>query len=139
MSKPPLPEEVVALLAKANPAVMATVRPDGQPVSTATWYLWDDGRVLLTLDEGRARLNHLRNDPRMTLTVLDEADWYSHVSIIGRACDIREDKGLVEADRVSRHYLGRPYAIRDRRRVSVWIEIDRWHGWGALKDSAQAG
>ena len=47
MSKPPLPEAAVAMLRKPNPAVITTLRPDGQPVSTATWYLWDDGRVLV--------------------------------------------------------------------------------------------
>jgi len=27
----------VAMLRKPNPAVITTLRPDGQPVSTATW------------------------------------------------------------------------------------------------------
>ena len=31
------------------------------------------------MDEGRRRLSHLRNDPRVTLTVLDEQGWYTHV------------------------------------------------------------
>ncbi|MFE2993162.1 pyridoxamine 5'-phosphate oxidase family protein, partial [Streptomyces sp. NPDC059262] len=64
MSKPPLPEAAVAMLEKANPAVICTLRRDGQPVSAATWYLWDDGRVLINMDEGRVRLQHVRNDPR---------------------------------------------------------------------------
>ncbi|MFH0179685.1 pyridoxamine 5'-phosphate oxidase family protein [Streptomyces cacaoi] len=79
MSKPPLPPEAVELLGRPNPCVMATLRSDGAPVSTPTWYVWEDGRVLISLDEGRVR-----------------------------------------------------------SRVSAWIEIDRWHGWGALKDSDQA-
>jgi hypothetical protein len=54
MSKPPLPEAAVAMLRKPNPAVITTLRRDGQPVSTATWYLWDDGRVLVNMDEGRS-------------------------------------------------------------------------------------
>ena len=56
MSKPPLPEAAVAMLHKPNPAVITTLRPDGQPVATATWYLWDDGRVLVNMDEGRKRV-----------------------------------------------------------------------------------
>ncbi|MGW3622281.1 PPOX class F420-dependent oxidoreductase [Streptomyces sp. NPDC000880] len=139
MSKPPLPKEAVALLTKANPAVITTLRSDGQPVSTATWYLWDDGRVLVNMDEGRKRLEHLRNDPRVSLTVLDEGNWYTHISITGRVTELSEDKELADIDRLSRHYLGLPYPQRDRRRVSAWIEIDRWHGWGTLKDSSQAG
>ncbi|MFD5100934.1 PPOX class F420-dependent oxidoreductase [Streptomyces albidochromogenes] len=139
MSKPPLPDEVIAMLTKPNPAVISTLRPDGQPVSTATWYLWDGGRVLVNMDEGRKRLEHLRNDPRVSLTVLAEGNWYTHISIIGRVTELAGDEGLADIDRLSQHYLGRPYTSRDRRRVSAWIEIDRWHGWGTLKDTRQPG
>ncbi|MFD4207434.1 PPOX class F420-dependent oxidoreductase [Micromonospora tulbaghiae] len=138
MSKPPLPEPAVAMLRKPNPAVIATLR-DGQPVSAATWYLWEDGRVLVNMDEGRRRLAHLRDDPRVSLTVLDEQNWYTHVSLIGRVAELRDDEGLADIDRISQHYTGRPYPRRDRNRVSAWIEIERWHGWGAHKDSSQTG
>ncbi|MFI5628653.1 PPOX class F420-dependent oxidoreductase [Streptomyces sp. NPDC051664] len=139
MSKPPLPDEAVAMLKKANPAVITTLRPDGQPVSTPTWYLWDDGRVLVNMDEGRKRLEHIRRDPRVTLTVLDEAAWYTHISIIGRVAETRPDEGLADIDRLARQYLGTDYRMRDRDRVSAWIEIERWHGWGTLKDNSQPG
>ncbi|MFD3490428.1 PPOX class F420-dependent oxidoreductase [Streptomyces sp. NPDC058690] len=139
MSKPPLPDEAVTMLKKANPAVITTLRPDGQPVSTPTWYLWDDGRVLVNMDEGRKRLEHIRRDPRVTLTVLDEAGWYTHISIIGRVAETRPDEGLADIDRLARQYLGNDYRMRDRDRVSAWIEIERWHGWGTLKDNSQPG
>jgi len=137
MSKPPLPDDAVAMLGKPNPAVITTLRPDGQPVSAATWYLWDDGRVLVNMDEGRARLGHLRNDPRVTLTVLDDANWYTHVTLIGRVVEIRDDEELAGIDRLSRHYGGRAYPRRDRRRFNAWVEVDRWHGWGDFRDSDQ--
>ncbi|GAA0361945.1 PPOX class F420-dependent oxidoreductase [Actinoallomurus spadix] len=137
MSKPPLPEDAIAMLKKPNPAVIATVRADGQPVSTATWYIWDDGRVLINMDEGRKRLDHLRNDARVTLTVLDSDDWYTHVSLIGRVTEMRDDTDLTDIDRLSEQYTGRPYPQRDRGRISAWIEIDRWHGWGGFRDSDQ--
>ncbi|MGI3224185.1 PPOX class F420-dependent oxidoreductase [Streptomyces sp. GTA36] len=135
MSRPPLPEGATAMLIKANHAVIATVRADGQPVSTATWYLWDHGRVLVNMDEGRRRLDHLRNDPRVTLTVLDRDNWGTHLTLIGHVEEMHDDEELSDIDRLSRHYLGRPYPTRDRSRVSAWIEIDRWHGWGTFRDS----
>jgi PPOX class probable F420-dependent enzyme len=138
MSKPPLPEAAIAMLEKPNPAVITTVRADGQPVSAATWYAWDDGRVLVNMDEGRKRLEHIRNDPRVTLTVLDEANWYSHITLIGRIAEMRDDTDLSGIDRLSRLYLGKPYAERGRSRISAWIEIDRWHGWGSFRDTDQA-
>jgi len=128
MAQPPLPDAVLELLWQPNPAVVTTLRPDGQPVSVATWYLVEDGRVLVNMDEGRKRLDYLRNDPRVTLTALKEGDWYTHVSVQGRVVEMYDDAGLVDIDRLSRHYRGDAYPNRERGRVSAWIEIDRWHG-----------
>jgi len=129
--RPPLTEQASALLAKPNPAVITTVRPDGQPVSVATWYLWEDGRVLVNMDEGRRRLAYLRADPRVSLSALDEAGWYSHVSVQGRVVEMYDDEGLADIDRLAQHYTGKPYRNRERGRVSAWIEVDSWHGWGS--------
>jgi PPOX class probable F420-dependent enzyme len=130
--RPPLPDDVRALLARPNPAVMATLSPHGHPVTVATWYLLeDDGTILLNLDAGRARLRHLRADPRVSLTALAEGDWYTHVSVQGRVTTIADDDDLVDIDRLSRHYTGHGYSTRDRARVSVHVAVDRWHGWGA--------
>ncbi|MFJ4693208.1 PPOX class F420-dependent oxidoreductase [Streptomyces sp. NPDC088766] len=137
MSKPPLPPEAVELLSRPNPCVMATLRSDGTPVSTPTWYVWDDGRVLISLDESRVRLKHLHRDPRVTLTVLDGENWYTHVTLIGRVAEFHDDEGLADIDRISSHYTGNPYPDRVRPRVSAWIEVERWHGWGAMKDSGR--
>ncbi len=130
----PLPPEVRDLLTAPNPAVIASVREDGQPVTVATWYLLeDDGRLLVNMDAQRKRLEYVRADPRVSLTVLASGDWYTHVSVQGRLVDLRDDPDLVDIDRLSRHYAGRPYPTRDRPRVSGWIEVERWHGWGAAK------
>jgi PPOX class probable F420-dependent enzyme len=129
MPKPPLPRELDELLVQPNHAVIATLAADGAPSSVATWYLWEDGRVLVNMDEGRARLAHLRRDPRVSITVLDGEDWYVHVSLHGRVVELADDEGLVDIDRLSQHYRGRPYAKRERGRVSAWIEVDSWHGW----------
>ena len=129
MAKPPVPQDVVELLAKPNPAVMATVRSDGMPVSVATWYLWEDGRILLNLDAGRKRLDHLRADPRVSLTVLDDSSWYRHVSVQGTV-KLEDDVDLVGIDRLCQHYNGSAYPNRTRPRVNAWLEIDTYHAWG---------
>ena len=125
-----LPDDVRELLAKPNPAVIATLAKDGRPVSVATWYLLDGDRILVNMDEGRKRLDHLRRDPRVSLTALDEAGWYTHVSVQGRVVEMADDVDLEGIDRIARHYTGAPYRTRDRKRVNAWIEIDTWHGWG---------
>jgi PPOX class probable F420-dependent enzyme len=129
MPTPPLPGAVRELLAQPNPSVIATLRPDGHPVTVATWYLLDGDRILVNMDAGRIRLEHMRADPRVSLTVLSAQDWYTHVSLIGRVVEIAEDTDLSGIDRIATHYTGRPYARRDRPRVDAWIAIERWHGW----------
>ena len=130
MPSTPVPADILELLAKPNPAVMATIASDGRPVTVATWYLLEpDATILLGLDAKRARLDHLRRDPRVSLTALAEGDWYTHVSVQGRVTSIVDDEGLRDIDRLSEHYTGRPYANRERPRVSVHVAIDRWHGW----------
>ncbi|UMB72037.1 PPOX class F420-dependent oxidoreductase [Mycobacterium paraterrae] len=126
------------MLAKPNPSVISTIRSDGQPVSAATWYLLRDDRILVNMDAGRKRLQHIRKDPRVSLTVLDEADWYSHITLIGRVVEIYDDEGMADIDAVAQHYRGEPYPRRDRARVSALIEIDRVHGWGEFKNNDQA-
>lgn len=134
MPVPPLPAEITALLARPNPAVMATVAHDGRPVTVATWYLLeDDGTILLNLDAGRARLKHLRTDPRVSLTALAEGDWYTHVSLQGSVLSITDDEDLRDIDRLSRHYGGQDYPVRDRPRVSVHVRVEHWHGWGKAR------
>src|SRR5262245_7028679 len=128
MPKAPLPDSLVELLRRPNPAVMATVRPDGAPISVATWYLWEDGRVLLNLDAGRKRLEHLRANPRVSLTVLDSDSWYRHVSVQGTVT-LHEDPDLSAIDKIAIHYNGTPYPDRERPRVSAWLEIESYHAW----------
>jgi len=128
MPKPPLPPQLEEFLKQPNPSVIASLRPDGSPHSAATWYLWEDGKVLVNMDEGRKRLEYLRRDPRVSITVLGKDEWYRHVTLSGRAT-LEEDTQLEDIDRLCRHYMGGPYSQRDRRRVSAWIEVESWHSW----------
>jgi PPOX class probable F420-dependent enzyme len=129
--KPPLPPELDAFLAKPNAAVIATVRPDGSPVTVATWYDWEDGRVLVNMDAERRRVEHLKADPRVSLTIMDVANWGAHVSLQGRVVELYDDPDLLDIDRLAIRYYGQPYPFRDSPRVTAWIEIDRWHAWRA--------
>lgn len=45
----------------------------------------------------------------MTLTVLDNDTWYTHLSVQGRVVEMRDDTELADADRLARRYLGMPY------------------------------
>jgi PPOX class probable F420-dependent enzyme len=129
MPRPPLPPYIDEFLRRPQPAVVASVRPDGSPHTVATWYAWDGERILLNMDEGRLRLQFMRRNPGLALTVLDGEDWHRHVSVSGRIVSIDEDEGLRDIDRLALHYTGAPFRTRDRRRFSARVEIERWHAW----------
>jgi PPOX class probable F420-dependent enzyme len=124
----PVPPEVEEFLRRANPAIVGTLRRDGSPHTVPTWYDWENGRVLLNMDESRTRLRHIRRDPRISLTVLDGNQWYRHVSLLGRVVSIEDDDDFEDIDRLSRRYTGNPFGRRGRR-VSAWMQPERWHGW----------
>ena len=128
MPRPPVPREVEGFLAQPNPAVVATLRPDGSPHTVPTWYDWEDGRVLLNMEGTRLRLAYMRRDPRIAVTALGES-WYRHVSLLGRVVSITDDPDLADIDRLAQRYTGRPFSRRDAKRVSAWVEVERWHGW----------
>src|SRR3954451_2309261 len=128
MPKPPIPGELDAVLAKPNPAVIGSVQPDGAPNTVATWYVWEDGRALVNMAASRKRLDYLRQEPRVSLTVLDGDSWYRHITLHGRI-SLSEDPDLADIDRICTHYMGNPYSQRDRGRVTGRIEVESWHAW----------
>ena len=112
-------------------AVLATTRRDGSPqLSPVAVGVDADGLIVISSRETAVKIRNLRRDPRVSLTVLDEESWYTHVSVLGRVVDLADDTDLSGIDSLSRHYGGRPYPDRESPRVDGWIEVDRYHGWG---------
>ncbi|MGA8924564.1 MAG: pyridoxamine 5'-phosphate oxidase family protein [Candidatus Dormiibacterota bacterium] len=123
-----LPAEVEEFLRQPNTAVIAAVRPDGFPMTVATWYDWEDGRVLVNMHANRSRLAWMRLNPKVSLTFFNQ-DWYRHVSLYGLVESIADDVGLADIDRLARRYTGQPFGSRTQKRVSAWIAPVGWHGW----------
>ena len=130
-----IPAQLQALLREPNPCVIATLRPDGELHTVATWYLWTEAAtVLVNMDAGRRRLEHMRLDPRVALTVFVSGGWYKHVSLIGRVQEIRRDPDLHDIDSLARHYTGEGFSNRARDSWTAEIEVHRWHGWDDVRD-----
>jgi PPOX class probable F420-dependent enzyme len=125
----PVPAEVDAFLAQPNPAVIATLLPDGSPHTAATWYDWEDGRVLVNMAATRQRLRNMRRVPRASLTAMDVNSWYKQLTLLCRVVAIEDDPDLADIDRLARRYTGNPHRDRNRESVSAWLEPERWYGW----------
>jgi PPOX class probable F420-dependent enzyme len=131
MPKPPLPSDLEEFLDKPNPAVIATASRDAAPHTAATWYRCENGRILVNMDRTRKRLQYMRDNPRVSITVMGEDNWYQQVTLRGRTVQFEDDPDFEGADRLSRHYTGEPYPRRDQNRVNAWIEVESWYGWSS--------
>jgi PPOX class probable F420-dependent enzyme len=126
----PLPPHLDAFLGAPRPAVVATLRRDGTPITAGTWYGWRDGRVILVMDAGSARERKLRHDPRVALTVFGDS-WYQHVSLNGRVVEFHADADLTDIDALSQTYRGVPYPRSDDLSlVTAVIEVESWRTYG---------
>ena len=131
MPAAPVPQDVSEFLSEPNFATVSTLTTSGAPHSALTWFDWVDGRILLSMDDSRKRLQFMQRDPRVALTVIDTDDWYRHISLLGEIEEMYPDEGLTDIDRLAHRYMGAEYPTRDLPRTTAWVRIDRWHGWDA--------
>ena len=125
-----MPESVARFLDAPNLCVMAVLRPNGSPHTTAIWYRWlGDDRVLVNMDDIRPRLEWLRRDGRVAFTCIDPTSFYRQVSLMGVVEEMYEDVDRTDIDALSQMYVGTPYPRTAHPRISVRIRVDRWHGW----------
>lgn len=129
MPSAPLPPELDAFVRSPRPAIVGTQRPDGAPVTAATWFGWEGDLLLLSMNTAERRYRNIQHEPRIALTVLGD-NWYDHVSLRATVVTIREDPDLVDLDELSQRYLGKPRERRTMRVVTALAEVTHWHTWG---------
>ena len=122
----PLPDELVEFLKAPHAAVIATVRSDGAPYTAATWYDWDDGRILVNMDFERLRLSHMRRDPRVALTVSTSQTGTEPSQSSARVVEIHDDEGLADIDRLSQPLRRRALLEPRPQARQALIEPERW-------------
>ena len=125
---PTLTEGQAAFLhEEPNLAVVAALREDGKPHQTPVWVDWDDEHVLLNLNNFRAKLEHLRHDPRVSVLVLDRNDPFRWIAIEGKVDEIATEGAFEHIVRQAGVYLGRAeYTLQEgEERILVKIEPER--------------
>ena len=105
-----------------NYCVVTTLRADGSPQSTVVWVdLDDDGVPTFNTARGRAKPSNLENDARVSMLVVKDGDFYTWVSVDGRA-ELTTDGAREQIDALSRQFDGRPWKYRDgEERIKVRI------------------
>lgn len=100
-----LNDAVRKLLDDPNPAVLATVNPDGSPQTSVVWVGRDGEELIISSQAGRRKERNIRRDPRVSISVLDREDPLQYVEIRGVAT-VTEDVGRELAVRLEEQYEG---------------------------------
>ena len=125
------------LLDRPITVVVAVVGPDGRPGLTPMWFDHDHDKILVNTASHRPKCDWIRNNPQLTILVMNPDNPYHWVSI---KCtvdnEIREDgpggdRVTQQLDRIWTKYTGNepPYGLRDptidEKRVLFECKIDR--------------
>src|SRR6266581_4116101 len=125
-------EATLRLLDGPNYAVLATIKRDGSPHTSAMWVGRDGDDLLFSTVEGRVKHRNMLRDPRVSVTVWDAADPENYVELRGRV-SITPDIGRRVDTRLSWKYDGqdpgqdRPGAVR----VAVRMAVEKATGYAA--------
>ena len=71
--------------------VISTIRKSGTPTATPAYYLFEDGKLIISVTKTRAKTAHVRRDPRVCVCVLHEEYPFPYVEVTGRAVITEED------------------------------------------------
>ena len=118
-----LPDDVRALFEGANFVALATLLPDGAPVSIPIWAGIEDGRIIFFTQAQSRKAVHLERDPRLALSVVDHENPYRSARVRGHvAATVEGDEALAIIDRLAHKYTGEPFPLRTGRVYVVEVE-----------------
>ncbi len=121
-----LNDNVRKLVDGRNFAVVATTNADGSPQSSVVWITRDGDDLLFATVRGRRKERNLRRDPRVSVTVLDDADGYEYAEIRGTAT-ITEQGGRELINELSRKYQDADFPDEPADVVRVVVRISPRH------------
>ena len=117
-------------LAPPRIAVVATIGRDGMPQLTPNWYVYSDGRLLVSTTKQRVKHRNLVRDGRIAVCVCSEPLAEEYVTVRGRA-EIRDDESIwADTRAIVERYVApdgveaRMAMLRGEDRVIVSVEPD---------------
>lgn len=120
-----IPDDLTYLLMTDHIGHVSFIRADGSIATTLMWVDWDGTHVLTSSPVGEYKGRRWRDNPVMSVSVVDHQDDWRFVTVEGRVTEIRPDDGLVFIDRMAQRYTGGPYRWRDHEREVFVVTPDR--------------
>ncbi|HEU4605500.1 MAG TPA: PPOX class F420-dependent oxidoreductase [Nitrososphaera sp.] len=121
-------EPVSRLFHDKNFGFLATLMNDGSPQVTPIWVDIDGDYIIVNTAKGRIKHKNISNDPRVAVSVADQANPYNMVTVQGTVVE-QTTKGADEhIDRMAKKYLGLdkyPGRAPGEKRIILKIKPDR--------------
>jgi len=114
-------------------AHLGTVMANGAPQVTPVWFDYDGKMFRVNSAKGRVKDRNMRRNPHVSLSIVDPANPYRHLSVQGRVVEITEQGADAHIDSLAKKYLGQdkyPYRRPDEVRVTYKIAPERSSGMG---------
>jgi PPOX class probable F420-dependent enzyme len=114
-------------------AHLGTVMPNGAPQVTPVWFDYDGTFIRVNSARGRLKDRNMRRNPAVALSIVDPANPYRYVGMLGRVVEITEEGGDAHIDRLAKKYLGEdryPHRRPGEVRVIYKIAPQRVGGMG---------
>ena len=125
-----LPQPVRTLLNDKAYGHVVTLTAKGQPRVTMVWMDVDGNEVLFNTAEGRKKVEDLRRDPRVIVSVQDRNNPQSYAVFHGKARTITEEGARAHIDKLAKRFLGVEYpGPPTETRLIVRISVDRIGGF----------
>ncbi len=108
-----VPPSHADLLERPLFAHLATVRPDGAPMSSVMWFAWDGDRLRITHTKTRQKFANLAQDPRLALSIADPDDGYRSLEVRGVVDSVQDDDDRASFYKDLQHRYGMDYEVTD--------------------------
>ena len=102
---PATPEQLEEVTKVPVLAILATVNPDGSPQATPVWYEYDGQAFIVTSFTYRVKVRNIRQNPRVSLVVVDTANNGQPLIVNGTA-ELIEDGAQDATQRLAIRYEG---------------------------------
>src|SRR5919197_3614337 len=96
---------VAKIVQKSNFAFLGTLMKDGSPHVTPVWIDIADNTILINTARGRIKQKNVSRDPRVSISLIDDENPYSMVTIRGKVVEQTSDGAHEHIDKLAKKYL----------------------------------
>ena len=104
---------------------LVTLMQDGSPQVSPVWVDIEDEMILVNSSEGRVKVENVKRDPRVAVSIYDEKDPYGAVVLVrGFVKDVITDGAKEHIDKMAKKYIGKdeyPWLQPGEQRVIIKI------------------